>query len=121
MASGSVMMEDVSLLSGDVMEVETVWMDLMKRIAVGILTVTMQKNCSSHFALIHCSNCLIDEYLLVFIHSFIHFIHLLFNHTLFGVQNKSEMVNTIFKRTCVLIESAQITAGSFVVHVLVNN
>lgn len=36
-ASGSVMMETVSLMSGDVMELETVWMDLMKWIVlVGI-------------------------------------------------------------------------------------
>ncbi|TKS84303.1 Low-density lipoprotein receptor-related protein 4 [Collichthys lucidus] len=33
-ASGSVMMDSVSLTSGDVMELETVWMDLMKWIAL---------------------------------------------------------------------------------------
>lgn len=39
-ASGSVMMEAVSLISGDVMELETAWMDLMKWIAlVGMASV----------------------------------------------------------------------------------
>lgn len=33
-ASGSVMMKSVFLMSGDVMEVQTVWMDLMKWIAL---------------------------------------------------------------------------------------
>lgn len=34
MASGNVMMEAASLLCGDVMDMETVWMDLMKWSAV---------------------------------------------------------------------------------------